>query len=234
MIIPESIGRVAQLTNRAILFHSATGKDSIALLDMIAPYFKEVVCAYMYIVRDLRHVDRYISWACRKYPNVRFVQLPHFVVYTYRKYGFLGCYRDPKQKLYRLAELNEQVRAHTGIDWTFFGFKQADGMNRRLMLRQYEGQQMNSKSRKCYPLSRWKNADVLRYIHENNLIEPMTYGLGGKQSSGQCVDGVAFLSWLRDNEPESLRKVYAEYPMAERILFEFDDAMAEYNELNQD
>lgn len=107
MLLPESIGRVAQQANRVILFHSATGKDSIALLDMVAPHFKEVVCAYMYLIRDLPHVNRYINWATRKYRNARFVQIPHYATFSYRKYGYLGCYRDPGQKLYRLAELNE-------------------------------------------------------------------------------------------------------------------------------
>ena len=43
-----------------ILFHSASGKDSIALLDILAPRFKRVVCVFMYIVKDMEHISRYI------------------------------------------------------------------------------------------------------------------------------------------------------------------------------
>lgn len=50
------IKQVSELTDRVILFHSASGKDSIALLDLIHPYFKEIVCVYMYVVKDLQHI----------------------------------------------------------------------------------------------------------------------------------------------------------------------------------
>lgn len=50
----DIIETVAKKTDRVILFHSASGKDSIALLDLISPYFKEVVCAYMYVVNIIR------------------------------------------------------------------------------------------------------------------------------------------------------------------------------------
>lgn len=85
------IDRVAKETDRVLLFHSASGKDSIALLDLIAPRFKDVVCAYMYIVKDLQHINRYISYSINKYPNVKFVQIPHFALTSYRKVGYMGC-----------------------------------------------------------------------------------------------------------------------------------------------
>lgn len=47
---------MAETTDRAILFHSATGKDSLVMLDLMAPFFKEIVCVYMYIVPNLRSV----------------------------------------------------------------------------------------------------------------------------------------------------------------------------------
>ena len=65
----DIIKTIAERTDRVILFHSASGKDSIALLDLISPYFKEIVCVYMYVVKDLSHINRYINYACKKcYP----------------------------------------------------------------------------------------------------------------------------------------------------------------------
>ena len=74
------IKQISKQTERVILFHSASGKDSIALLDLMSPYFKEIVCVYMYVVKDLQHISRYINYACKKYDNVKFVQVPHFAV----------------------------------------------------------------------------------------------------------------------------------------------------------
>lgn len=48
----DIIKNVALKADRVILFHSASGKDSITLLDLISPYFKDIVCVYMYVVKD--------------------------------------------------------------------------------------------------------------------------------------------------------------------------------------
>lgn len=215
------IREVATRTHKAILFHSASGKDSIALLDLMHPHFKEIVCVFMYTVKDLEHINRYIAWACRKYMNVRFIQIPHYGVYSYIKVGFFGCKKNEKQKKYTLEQLTDIVRERTGMDWAFFGFKQSDSMNRRLMLRGYKDEAINEKTMKAYPLSRYKNADVLRYIEENHLIHPESYG-GEKQSAGADITDLFYLLYLRDNFPNDLQKVYNEFPMAERLIFEYE------------
>ncbi len=84
------IKKVASKTDRAMLFHSASGKDSIALLDLLAPHFKEIICVFMYVVPNLEHINRYIKYAEEKYPNAKFVQIPHYGVFSYIKSGYLG------------------------------------------------------------------------------------------------------------------------------------------------
>ena len=218
----DIIRSIADRTDRAILFHSATGKDSIALLDLMHPYFREIVCVFMYTVKDLEHINRYIAWAQRKYPKSRFIQIPHYGVYSYIKVGYMGCKKNPKQRKYTLADLNEVVRERTGIDWTFLGFKQSDSMNRRLMLRGYDREAICEKSHKVYPLSSYKNADVLAYIERNSLIAPEAYG-GEHQSSGSDINDLHYLLWQRENFPGDLQKIYAEYPMVERFVFDHDN-----------
>lgn len=115
----DIIKRVAEQTDRILLFHSATGKDSIAMLDLCAPYFKEIVCVFMYVVPNLQCVNRYIRWAESTYPNARFIQCPHFNVSSYVKYGYLGCATNPKQKLLSLANITDIAREKTGIQWAF-------------------------------------------------------------------------------------------------------------------
>lgn len=215
----EIIDLVAHETDRVILFHSASGKDSIALLDLCAPKFKEVVCVFMYVVKDLTHINRYINYAVKKYPNARFIQVPHYALPAYYNFGWLGCEkRNLKQQT--MASLTEAVRERTGIDWAIFGFKQTDSLNRRLMLRTYEYEGINVKSRKAYPLSKYKNKDVLEYITRNRLIRPEAYGIG--QSSGTDVSDPEYLLWLKANFPSDLRKVFNQFPLAERVLFEYE------------
>lgn len=215
------IKRIASVTDRAVLFHSASGKDSIALTDLIAPHFREVICVYMYMIKDMEHINHYIAWGQNRYPSVRFVQVPHYSVYTYIKNGFLGCKQNPKQKQWTLAEITDKIRERYGIEWAFFGFKQSDSLNRRLMLRTYTDEAICEKTRKCYPLSPYKNKDILHYIEEHHLIRPETYG-GEYQSTGCDITDVHYLLYLREKYPNDLHRLYEIYPMAERILFEYD------------
>lgn len=216
----EVIQHIASTEERVILFHSASGKDSIALLDLMAPYFKDIICVYMYVAKNLAHINRYINYACSKYNNARFVQVPHFAVYSYRKSGYMGCMKNEKQRQYSMAQLTDIVREKYNVDWAFFGFKQSDSMNRRLMLRTYKDESINESQKKCYPLSAYKNRDILDYINRKNLIPPERYGNG--QSSGTNISDLDYLLWLRNNYPSDLNKIIAEYPMVERLLFEYD------------
>lgn len=73
------ISTVRQQSGRAILFYSA-GKDSIALLDLMAPHFDEIVLVFMYLVKDLEHVNKYLRDAEARYKNVRVAQVPHWTL----------------------------------------------------------------------------------------------------------------------------------------------------------
>lgn|SRR5574344_118443 len=227
IVANEVIKRIASETDEAILFHSATGKDSICLLDLIAPHFKRIVCVYMYVVPNLQCVARYIQWAKSRYSNVEFVQATHYAVSSYRKYGYMGCAVDPKQKLFTLRDINEKVREKIGIEWTFYGMKESDGLNRRVMLRTYDNG-ICFKTKKAYPLQQYKNHDVLKYIRDRKLITPPDYTQGNtllkRASSGESISGV-FLSYLRDNFPDDLQKVYSYYPLSQSVLEQYDEMM---------
>lgn len=224
----DVIKRVAAATDRILLFHSATGKDSIVMLDLCAPYFKEIVCVFMYCVPNLQCVNRYIKWSESMYPNAHFIQCPHFNVSSYVKYGYLGCAVNPKQKLLNLASITDIAREKTGIEWAFFGMKEADSLQRRVFLRTYDDG-INWKTKKAYPLHLYKHKDIEKYIADKHLITNVDYGEGmfaKATSSGESVDSPIFLNYLRNHFPSDLQKVYQYFPDAERILWEFDQAMA--------
>lgn len=214
------IKTVASITDRAVLFHSASGKDSIALLDLMHPHFREILCVFMYMVKDMEHINRYIGWTQNLYPNARFLQVPHYSLYSYIQSGLLGCQKNERQKQWTLAEITDKVRERYGIEWAFFGFKQSDSLNRRLMLRTYTEEAICEKTKKCYPLSPYKNADILRYIEDNHLIRPETYG-GEHQSSGTDITDIHYLLWLERNHPNDLRKLLQAFPFADRVLFDY-------------
>lgn len=214
------INAVRQQTDRVILFYSC-GKDSIVTLDLIAPHFKEVICVYMYFVKDLEHIDKFLHYAISKYPNVSVLQIPHWNMSRVLKIG-LYCQPNPKIKLLALKDVVERVRVNTGIDWCFYGMKQADSMNRRLMLRGYELEAINLKSKNVYPLSRWKKADVLSYIRLHKLPAPIQYSTDA--GNGLWFDLKVYL-YLRKHYPQDLQKILRVFPMSEKILFQYDNSL---------
>lgn len=209
---------VRQEVDEVLLFCSL-GKDSLVLLDLIAPRFKRVVCVFMYFVKGLRHIERYIKWAEAKYPNVVFEQVPHWNL-TYAHRAGLYCTPQPRQKLMKLADVVRAMRDRHGIYYTFLGMKKADSMNRRLMLMTYAPDRYENKGL-VYPLADWTGRDVLSYMRHKALPMPVRYS--AKASGGVGFNVECYL-WMRQNAPDDLARVLRAYPLSERILWEYDQA----------
>ena len=212
----RTIDAVREHSDSAIVFCSL-GKDSLVTLDMIYPKFERIVCVFMYFVPHLEHIDRWVNWVQTRYPKVEFLQVPHWNLSYILRAG-LYCVPNPKVKLIKLADVIKAIRIKTGIQYAFLGMKKADGMNRRLMLKGYEAEDYIHNGA-AYPLADWTQKDVLAYMKQTNLPEPIRYSLKASSGTGFNID--CFL-WLRENFPQDLQKIYRTFPMSERILFEYE------------
>ena len=210
----KSINAIREKSDSVMLVCSL-GKDSLVLLDLIYPKFERIVCVFMYFVKDLEHIDRWINWVKAKYPKIEFIQIPHWNL-TYILRGGLYCVPQPKVKLIKLADVLKAVRLKYGIYYAFFGMKKADGMNRRLMLKGYEANEYENNGL-CYPLADWNQKDILSYMKQHNLPEPVRYSLKASSGVGFNID---CMLWLEKNYPQDLERIYKVFPMAERILWE--------------
>src|SRR5690606_5405512 len=101
-----------------ILFHSATGKDSICLCDLLSKQFNDVLCVFMYFVKDLDYENRYIAWAEKKYSNIKFIQVPHIALNSFIKVGYLGIKKDNKIQKNHIHRLDARIRKKYGYDWS--------------------------------------------------------------------------------------------------------------------
>lgn len=202
-------------SNESILFLSL-GKDSLVLLDLLYPKFDRIVCVFMYFVKDLEHINRWIGWTKAKYPKIEFVQVPHWNL-TYILRGGMYCVPNPKVKLLKLADVVKAMQLTHGVYYTFLGMKKADGMNRRLMLKGYEenGYENNGM---VYPLADWTQKDILAYMRQHNLPEPVRYSLKASSGVGFNLD---CMLWLENNYPQDLERIYKTFPFSERILWEY-------------
>ncbi|WP_312208300.1 phosphoadenosine phosphosulfate reductase family protein [Empedobacter sp.] len=211
------IRTIRQKSNRAILFYSG-GKDSIALLDLMAKEFEEVVCIFMYFVKDLEHVNKYIRFSQAKYSNVKFIEVPHWILSQIHRSGMFCV--PQKIRLIKLKDVIEAMKIKTGIQYAFIGEKKADNMNRRIKLRQYELEAIST-TNNVYPLSNWRDGDVLTYIEKNKLPKPINYGKKKNRSVGVFFDTDVFV-WLRQNYPDDLEKILKAYPLSQKLLFDYD------------
>lgn len=212
----QAINSVGLKTDRVILFYSG-GKDSIALLNLMAPHFQEIICVFMYFVKDLEHINIFLRDALMRYPNVTLIQVPHWGLTHVLRAGLL-C---PRQNIKALTvkDIDESLRIKFKINYTFYGMKKSDNLNRRLMLNTYQNGGTISTTNKVYPLADWSKNDVLRYIKLNRLPQPIRYS--SLSSNGITFD-ISVLLYCRQYYPNDLNLILKTFPLAERILFEYD------------
>ena len=191
------------------------GKDSLVTLDLIYPKFDRIICVFMYFVKGLEHVERWVRWVKAKYPKVEFVQVPHWNL-TYILKSGLYCTPNPKVKTMKLRDVVDNLRMKYGIEYAFLGMKKADGMNRRLMLNGYAQTYENNGF--VYPLAEWTQKDVLAYMRQKHLPQPVRYSLKASSGIGFNLD---CMTWLEKNFPQDLDKIYKTFPLSERILWEY-------------
>lgn len=215
----EIIDDVSKETDSILLFHSLSGKDSIVLLDLCYKKFNRVIVVFMYLVKDLEHIMRYYNYAKTKYPNIEFVQVPHYALFNYIKTGYMGIKQDTKQRQWTLSDITDKLREKIGVEWACYGFKQSDSLNRRLMLRSYtDGKEaINWKTKKFYPLSTYRNKEIMDFILDHRLKNPEVCGTN-KQSSGVDIEDVAYQKYLKELFPEDLEKIYKVFPMARIVM----------------
>ena len=127
----EVIDNIASKTDECILFLSL-GKDSLVLLDLIYPKFKRVVCVFMYFVKGLSHIQRYAGFVKARYPNIEFVEVPHWTL-TYLFRG--GVYCEPRKvKVMKLRDVVDSVKRKYGIEYVFLGMKKAEALSSYVVL----------------------------------------------------------------------------------------------------
>lgn len=212
------IDKVREQTD-TIAIGLSLGKDSLVTLDLCYPKFRRIVCFFMYFVKGLDHIQRWINWTKARYPNIEFVEIPHWTLSYVLRSG-LYCAPDPNVKLIKLDNVIKTIRLTYNVEYVFLGMKKADSMNRRLMLNTYKERDYINKGL-VYPLASWTQKEILLYMKNRGIPEPVRYSL--KASSGVGFSKDCFL-WLRENYPQDLLKIYDVFPFARTILFEYDEA----------
>lgn len=222
----DCIEFVASQTDSCILMCSL-GKDSIVTLDLIYPHFKKIFAIFMFFVKGLDHIERWVNWVKARYPNVEFLQIPHWNL-TYILRSGLYCTPHPKQKLLKLMDVEKALRLKYNTQWVFLGMKKADGMNRNLMISRFKDNHYTD-NYQAYPLAEFSQKQILSYMKLHHLPMPVMYSLATSSDEakvGKASNGIGFnldfFLWCRENYPADLEKIFSVFPLSRRILAEYD------------
>ena len=209
------------MTDTAVLYYSAGGKDGIALLDMLATHFPKVICIYMYLIRDMEHIQPYIRWAENRYKgicDVRVIQVESFQMDSIRKIG-LFCDAEPDIKIRKVGEFEEEMRQKYGFHYAFSGMKGVDGYMKRMRLKMFAKTGYITEKGMVYPLAIWTNKEVLNYINSRNLIQPFVY-MPECVSQGFSID-LPTLIHLRKFYPKDYQLTLQRFPYAEKLIYDY-------------
>ena len=127
------------------------------------------------------------------------------------------CVPNPKVKQLKLADVINSMKLKYGIEYVFLGMKKADGMNRSLMLKGYKATDYINNGM-CYPLAEWTQKDILTYMKQKGLPQPIRYSLKASSGVGFNLD---CMLWMEKFFPQDLQKIYKVFPMCERVLWEY-------------
>lgn len=174
----------------------------------------------MEFIPNLDHLKPYQKWV-ERYENADLTILPHWMTSYYMHHNYYSFPRPDKPvKLFKQSDVEEKARKLTECNWIVFGHKQADSLNRRLMLKGYKFNAINETGKKIYPLSMWNKKQVINYIELKNLIRPIEYGK--KNSNGLDIT-IDVILWLKKNNNKDLEKLFSVFPLAKQILFEYEN-----------
>jgi len=183
----------------------------------------------MYLVDGLKHVERFVDWAQKKY-KVPVKKYQHWIVSHYVRDNHYRFHTNEESPLLKLSDIEIKACEDFGVKWVVNGIKQSDSMNRRLQLKTLFLHSIEPRTHKCYPLSSWKKSDCLAYIKQHRLPTPVNYGMGSKSSGVDLNENV--LKWLQVHEPEDLKKILKVFPLAETLLIPIENEPKQISEIH--
>ena len=115
----------------------------------------------------------------------------------------------------KLSDVEAAVRKASGFDWIAYGWRKADSITRRVVLKKWG--MVYEHTKKFFPLSEWLTKDVVSYLKTQNIPLPKQVGGDGQGVSGFSL-AEANLVWLKKHYPNDFKKVLEVFPLAEVMV----------------
>lgn len=198
------------------------GKDSLTTLDLCVREFgaANVRCFFMYLVKDLRCVETTIRW-CEKHYKIEVLRVPHWQLGRAYKYAVFMPHRTGADQMrdMKLTDVEQLVRAKTGVEWIAYGHRMADSIERVGMLSNNEGH--DEAGRRVYPLWRWNEASVVAYLRARKIPPPPKITILKRAMTGISFQEDVLLA-IRDKFPDDFAKILEVFPYVEAKLARYE------------
>ena len=195
------------------------GKDSIAVLALaVEAYGEENVEAYMMcLVQDLACEMDAIRRALRRFPKVKLHTVTHWTKSKMVREGILRHFALPDVRLVKQVDVENYMRAKTGIGFIAYGMKCIDGLLRNAMMKKTRNQTgdalgIDRKTKRLNPLAAWSHKQVISFLRAKKLPIPVPDGRGGT-SNGMSMT-CQWLSWCEEKHPNDFKKICVDFPLA--------------------
>lgn len=193
------------LNNEPLIVMFSTGKDSIVMADLVVKgYSGKMAFVYLYFVPALEIKQRIIEHYEKRW-NIKINQQPDPVTLSLKT-----------GKKYKMSDIEHGLRAKFNISYIAQGVRRDESLARRGMLKHLPFG-IDEKYKKIYPIADFSTKDVMSYIKLNKLPLPIEYSHGWKHDfSVPDVDGLVY---LKNNFPNDYKKVIAEFPKLESMVW---------------
>jgi 3'-phosphoadenosine 5'-phosphosulfate sulfotransferase (PAPS reductase)/FAD synthetase len=195
----------------AYLVAYSGGKDSLAVLDILARAGKDVRCYFMYFVPGLDYTKFWCDFA-RKRWGVDVIECQHWSTSRYLRQGLFRA-RPLEVPRLSIADVEAYARLQTKRWWIGYGYKKFDSLERRGMITGWyndTGHPWSEKRGIFAPVDHWNDGQVISYLQANDIPVP---GLGMGKCSGVSTAPYS-MEWLRTEWPDDYKRILKVFPYA--------------------
>jgi 3'-phosphoadenosine 5'-phosphosulfate sulfotransferase (PAPS reductase)/FAD synthetase len=208
----------AQHPRDPLLVWVSGGKDSIAVLKLateaIGP--ARIVPCFRFFVEGLRCVETPIRAQLAHF-GVRhpLVTVPEVNTLELLRTGtFTPWQTKVGTRKVKFRDVEALAKKRTGCAWTASGEKQVDSLQRRFLLRPFEG--INPKEQRLYPVWDWTHREVRSLV--GLLGVPLAPSFQAADKADMSGVSLNVLPQIKERFPHDYAKIIDAFPLAEAIL----------------
>lgn len=212
----ERLERLKEASGGRVLV-GVSGKDSLAVLDLLHAHGIQPVPYHLYIVPGCEYRERVLRWVERRY-GVEVIRWPHpDLSLTIRT----GLYRAPLPNFPALGftEVFDALRQEARVAWIATGEKMVDSLQRRGMMHRFRPHYMDEARRVAWPIADWNDRQVYAYLRRRRIPLPPEYAALGRGFGGSPLEREG-MRWLRRYWPRDFRRYRLFYPAIEAAAHE--------------